>query len=125
MAPTQAEKQWMGSGDGGEMKLLPLHQLNHGGGYQFIGHSCPLGMLVEDLSSQFGRPVIDKTGLTGKYDFLLTYRGIFEKDRPAESTIPMPTLDRAIENDLGLKLENAKGPIKVLVIDHIEKPTEN
>jgi uncharacterized protein (TIGR03435 family) len=72
MAPTQAEKQWMDSGDGGEMKLLPLHQQNHGGGYQFIGHSCPMGMLVEELSSQFGRPVIDNTGLTSKYDFIVT-----------------------------------------------------
>jgi uncharacterized protein (TIGR03435 family) len=69
--------------------------------------------------------VFDKTGLTGKYDFVLKYKGRWDRDRPADDLDPTPPLDRALQDQLGLKVEPAKGPIKVLVIDHIEKPTEN
>lgn len=74
---------------------------------------------------QFGRPVVDKTGLTGKYDFVLAYRGRWDRDRSADDMDPMPPLDRALQEELGLKVEAAKGPSRVLVIDHIEKPSEN
>jgi uncharacterized protein (TIGR03435 family) len=73
----------------------------------------------------FGRPVSDKTGLTGKYDFVLKYQGRTDQDRSADDMDPTPPLDRALTEQLGLKVETAKGPVKVLVIDHVEKPTEN
>lgn len=47
----------------------------NGQGYDFIAHGCPMDQLVEILMGQFGRPVIDKTGLTGEYDFVLKYKG--------------------------------------------------
>ncbi|HXE08134.1 MAG TPA: TIGR03435 family protein [Acidobacteriaceae bacterium] len=124
MQPTEAEKKWMG-GDVGDMKLLPLHQQNHGRGYEFIGHSCPMEMLVQTLAGQFGRPVIDKTDLAGKYDFLLMYRGRWDSDRDGADTDPTLPLDSALKEQLGLQVEKAKGPIQVLVIDHVEKPTQN
>ena len=77
------------------------------------------------LSSQFGRPVVDKTGLTAKYDFLLAYQGATDRDRKPDDTDPTLPLDQATPQQLGLRLEPAKGPIQVLVIDHVEKPTEN
>lgn len=74
---------------------------------------------------QFGRPVIDKTGLTSKYDFVLKYKNRWDSDRAPDDPDPRPPLDRALREQLGLKVEPAKGPVKILVIDHVEKPSEN
>lgn len=103
----------------------PLYQKNDGQGYDFIAHGCPMSELVEILTAQFGRPVIDKTGLIGKYDFVLKYNGRWDTDRNADDLDPTPPLDRALQVQLGLKVEAAKGLTKVLVIDHIDKPSEN
>jgi len=76
--------------------------------------------------------VVDKTGLTGKYSFHLQYAG----DAGAGGALPPPPVDgpavsgpdlfSALEKQLGLKLERAKAPLDVLVIDHVDKiPTEN
>jgi hypothetical protein len=81
--------------------------------------------LVIDLTSQFGRPVIDKTGLTGKFDFVLKYKGRWDSDRPTDDSDLMPPLDRALQEELGLKVEAGKGTDKVLVIDHVEKPSDS
>ena len=84
-----------------------------------------------------GRPVVDKTGLTGLYDFTLEY--VREQDlaatAPGDSasgtavvTPPDPTgpsLMSALEDQLGLKLVPSRGLIKVVVIDHIDKPNAN
>ena len=109
----------------GDRPVPALRQKNDGQGYDFIAHGCSMGQLVGMLTAQFGRPVIDKTGLTGKYDFVLKYNRNRERDRPADDLDPTPPMDRALQEELGLKLEAAKGPVKVLVIDHIEKPSEN
>jgi uncharacterized protein (TIGR03435 family) len=77
--------------------------------------------LVSYLSAQLHHPVIDLTGLTGKYDFALfwDYSGSPEPDAG-------PTLEAAIQSQLGLKLEQKKGPVDIVVVDHAEKvPTEN
>jgi uncharacterized protein (TIGR03435 family) len=109
----------------GDHPVPVLYQKNDGQGYDFIAHGCPMDKLVVILTSQFGRPVIDKTGLTGKYDFVLKYKGRWDKDRPADDMDPMPPMDRALTEQLGLKVEGVKGPMKVLVIDHIDKPSPN
>jgi uncharacterized protein (TIGR03435 family) len=107
-------------------QVPPLLQKNDGQGYDFIGHACSMTDLVTMLSSQFGRPVIDKTGLTDRYDFVLKFKGRWDRDRPADDLDPMPPMDRALQEQLGLKVEAVKGrPVKVLVIDHIEKPSDN
>jgi len=63
--------------------------------------------------------VEDKTGLAGRYDFTLHYT--YQSSDPDS----YPTLSTAIQEQLGLKLEPAKGPVDVLVIDHIERPSQN
>ena len=83
--------------------------------------------VVAMLTQSLGRTVIDKTGLTGLYDFTLTYTsdadaGSSASDADAPSG---PTIFTALEEQLGLKLEPAKGPVHVLVIDHVERPSEN
>ena len=78
-----------------------------------------------------GRPVIDKTGLTGKYDIHLEFappdevraNQLAAGHDPGEPTAP--ELSTALQEQLGLKLEPAKGPGEFLVIDHVERPTEN
>jgi bla regulator protein BlaR1 len=81
-----------------------------------------------------GRTVVDATGLTGKYDFRLMWtpnRGDFgfatgpgSPDAPTSDPEGTPFLE-AVKEQLGLKLKPGKAPLKVLVIDHIEKPSEN
>jgi uncharacterized protein (TIGR03435 family) len=109
----------------GERPAPPLYQKNDGQGYDFVAHGCSMSELVATLTGQFGRPVIDRTQLTGKYDFVLRYKGRWDRDRDASDLDPMPPLDRALQEELGLKLESSKGLIKVLVIDRITKPSEN
>jgi uncharacterized protein (TIGR03435 family) len=66
---------------------------------------------------------VDKTGLTGKYDLTLTYS---PDDGPAAaSDSSAPSLFTALQEQLGLRLQPAKGPVETLVVDHVEMPTEN
>jgi uncharacterized protein (TIGR03435 family) len=109
----------------GSMPLSADEQKCDGQGCDYIAHGFSISGLAGVLTSQFGRPVIDKTGLTGKYDFVLKYKGRWDRDRPADDLDPTPPMDRALQEELGLKVEAAKGPVKVLVIDHIEKPSDN
>ncbi len=102
--------------------------------------SAPRGMsLVFLLSDQLARPVLDQTGLSGKYDIALHWTpdespaGMLEDpanvktgpDNVSQPDSSGPTIFAAIQEQLGLKLESTKGPVDVLVIDHIERPTEN
>lgn len=103
----------------------PLYQKNDGQGYDLVAHGCQMNLLVRMLMAQFGRPVIDKTKLTGKYDFVLKYKGRWDRDRNADDMDPTLPMDQALREELGLKVEAAKGPVKLLVIDHIDKPSEN
>jgi uncharacterized protein (TIGR03435 family) len=96
-------------------------------------------MFANVLSRIVGRIVVDKTGLTGKYDFALKWT-------PDEGQGPMlpggrgpgpdgaappppdssgPSIFTALQEQLGLKLESQKAPTDVLVIQHIERPSEN
>lgn len=81
--------------------------------------------VVAMLTQTLGRTVIDMTGLTGLYDFTLTYSSDADAGSPASDTPSGPTIFTALEEQLGLKLESAKGPVQILVIDHVEKPTED
>jgi len=109
----------------GAYPIPPLYQRNDGSGYDFVAHGCTAAQIAQMLSGQFGHPVFDKTGLTAKYDFVLRYPGTRLADRPADDLDPIPPLDQAIQDQLGLKLVTVKGSDQFLVIDHIEKPSEN
>jgi uncharacterized protein (TIGR03435 family) len=79
------------------------------------------------------RPVIDQTGLAGRYDFALNWTpddsqfgGMAAKlPPPTDNTNPPPNLYTAIQEQIGLKLDATKAPTDVMVIDHVEKPSEN
>jgi uncharacterized protein (TIGR03435 family) len=79
------------------------------------------------------RPVVDHTGIAGRYDFTLTwtsdetqFAGLGARvPPPAENADAPPDLFTAIQQKMGLKLESTKAPVEVLVITHVEKPSEN
>jgi uncharacterized protein (TIGR03435 family) len=89
--------------------------------------------LLHMLLLMLGRPVVDRTGLTGHYSFTLrcapTYamRPVVNGQMQALSADEegLPDLFTAIKEQLGLRLDPVKAPIEVLVVDHIERPSEN
>ena len=87
------------------------------------GFGASVEMLVQDLSSVMGRPVIDKTGLSGKYDFVLEWTP--DMAATGDSAPVGPTIFTALQEQLGLRLESQKGPVENIVIDRAEKPSEN
>jgi uncharacterized protein (TIGR03435 family) len=105
-------------------------------------HGFPVTVLVQLLSMQLGRTVVDKTGLTGTYDFSWQFTpdmsqfrgqagtqsgpgGAANGGTPTASDPEGTSLFTALQEQLGLKLEAGKGPVEIIVIDHIEKPSEN
>jgi uncharacterized protein (TIGR03435 family) len=91
-----------------------LAGLNSAGTINLTGTPTTIALLVDLLSASGERPVIDKTGLTGEYQFKMRWQ---ESDGP---------LSDALETYLGLKLESRKAPIELLVIDHVDKlPSAN
>jgi uncharacterized protein (TIGR03435 family) len=92
------------------------------------GSDDTLALLTRELAQILGRVVIDKTGLTGRYDLTLRWT---RDDVPTPSLNGSPdpnappNLFTAIQEQLGLKLENGKAPVSLLVIDRIGKPSEN
>ena len=74
------------------------------------------------------RPVVDKTGLTGRYDFNLEWApdiSQFGGEIVPDAGTNSPPLFTAMEQQLGLKLTRARGPVSTLVVDHLERPSEN
>jgi uncharacterized protein (TIGR03435 family) len=96
--------------------------------YVLGARGVSLALLVDALPSWGGlaRPVVDTTGLQGKYDFVLTFAAVRPMDAPAADDSEMePSFQDALRRDLGLKLESQKGDVPVLVLDHIDHLVEN
>jgi uncharacterized protein (TIGR03435 family) len=81
-----------------------------------------MDQLSRQLSLTAGRPVLDRTGLTGHYTYTLDWLPA-NGAAPPESDIP--SIFTAVQEQLGLKLEATKAPIVMLIIDRAEKPSEN
>jgi uncharacterized protein (TIGR03435 family) len=104
------------------------------GGGRVIADQLTMRDLATHLTGQVRTPVADKTGLTGVYKFSLEWTpeslrvpGIGAPPANGEPGIDAngPSLFTALQEQLGLKLEPAKGTVEVLVIDHVERPSEN
>jgi uncharacterized protein (TIGR03435 family) len=94
----------------------------------------PLSQFTNGLAPQVQRVVLDRTGLAGNWDFELTYAPEQTQAPPGGFAVGVelpaadpnaPNLFTALQEQLGLKLEPARGPVEVLVIDRIEQPTED
>jgi uncharacterized protein (TIGR03435 family) len=94
---------------------------------------CPrliVTAFCELLGVMLGRPIIDQTGIKGRFDFDVEF--VIDQSTPgfvSEATPGEPTLGvsifTAVQEQLGLKLQSTKGPGEFLVIDHVEKPSGN
>lgn len=113
-------------------------QMQRMGRGQATLQSANMAMLIRLLSQNLGRDVIDKTGLTGRYDIELKWTpdeaamrmpGDGAERPPSDNAPPPdtsgPSLFTALQEQLGLKLESSKGPVGILVVDHIERASEN
>jgi len=88
-----------------------------------VMHDCAMSDIKNILEGPTGRYIIDKTGLTGHYDFELRWT---PDDTPADSPlVGGPSIFTAVQEQLGLKLESARAPVDVLVIDSAQRPSEN
>ncbi len=115
-------------------KAKPSAMLGRGSG-TFTNSS--MAVLAARLSQQLGRPVSDHTGLKGGYDFTLEWtpapgEGSAEAiglppraDPPAAGESNGPSIFTALQDQLGLKLEPQKGPVDMIIIDHVERASEN
>jgi uncharacterized protein (TIGR03435 family) len=89
-------------------------RMSAGATVSIVSGGRTLQSVADSITNMAGRPIVDKTGLAGYYAFTLDFGG---NDGPSIFT--------AFQEQLGLKLEPARGPLDVVVIDHIERPTEN
>jgi uncharacterized protein (TIGR03435 family) len=109
---------------------IPPNRINFFGHGHMEGHSALMSNLVRSLASEpeiAGRPVVDKTGLTGGYDFTLRWT----PDDPVSGAAPAdpdeqwPSLFTALNEQVGLRLTSEKQPIDIIVVDSVEMPSEN
>jgi uncharacterized protein (TIGR03435 family) len=120
-------------------KFKPSVNSEHGGGTsvqndnnkaKLTAHAVSMVSFASTLTNQAHRTVIDKTGLTGLYDLALQWS---PQDLPTQSfpdgsslqTDSGPSIFTALQEQLGLKLKPAKGPVETLVVDHVEMPSPN
>lgn len=89
-------------------------------GAHMVCHSAPMTAILTELSGLLKAPVADRTGLTGTYDLHVHF--IADDDALNDTG---PTLVQAVQDSLGLKLENGRGQVEVVVIDHLERPLQN
>ena len=98
----------------------------HGLSQHATGTGVSIARILLILSGPTGRMVLDQTGLTGSYDFTLDWAN--EAPEGAETPTEASSggsIYSAVEEQLGLKLEPARSPVPVMVVDQVEKPTEN
>jgi uncharacterized protein (TIGR03435 family) len=127
-----------------ETKILPLYQLviakggpklkeSHAsktttnGIGRLTAQRMTMASLTRILTVVMDRLVVDKTGLTGEYDFDLRWTPDDLQEGAGEipQAVSGPSIFTALKEQLGLKAEPTKGPVDILVIDHIERPSEN
>ncbi|HEY4356742.1 MAG TPA: TIGR03435 family protein [Acidobacteriaceae bacterium] len=127
--------------DGARLKASQPNGNLHGIGIQpaktgamMFANNAPIPAFTSFLQSNvFDRPVVDQTGLTGRYDLTVTFTpddSLFNGHslgfpKTADGVEPAPNLFEAIQQELGLKLTSEKTQVDVLVLDHVEKPSAN
>ena len=116
-------------------KLAPTEKKEGSSMNSNNGHMECKGVTIENLARnlafRLGRPVVNETALEGRFDFTLDFEPegparIGEKDNPiAGVDARKPSLFTAVQDQLGLKLESRKAPVEMLVVDRIERPSDN
>ena len=106
-----------GGGDRGSISTDSNGAIKHAS-----GTGVGIGRLATFLGRPAGRLVVDKTGLTGSYDFRLDW--VDDLDDPDSRKITGPNIFAAVEEQLGLRLRSAKGSVPVMVVDQVELPED-
>jgi len=89
---------------------------------ELVGQGAPMTLLVGWLSMQLGRKVVDKTMLSGNYDFTLhCSKDSLQKSGPSESASKSAAILAAVPRDLGLQLNPQVGPVDVIMVDHVDQ----
>jgi uncharacterized protein (TIGR03435 family) len=119
-------------------QLRPCTNMRTGG--RITAGGATLAEMARSLQQNTGRIVIDRTGLSGRYDYDLAFAmdpGMRGRgpggglppgpgpDNPRPIEPDAPTIFSAVQEQLGLKLESTRGPVEVVVIDSVERATEN
>jgi uncharacterized protein (TIGR03435 family) len=112
--PPAADEQ--GNQRGGGMETR-----NGRSGIELTAWQTPMSSLAYMLIGELHCPVIDKTGVTGIYDFKLQW----SDESTVASDSPWPSIFTAMQEQLGLKLEPVKTQVETILIDHVEMPSEN
>ena len=95
---------------------------------RFAAGSVPISALISFLAPNQQRVVIDRTGLEGRYSITLEWtpdRAALPLAGDAPPPSDKPPLVTALQEQLGLKLESERGPVDVIVVDRVERPSEN
>ena len=120
----------------GGHKLTPAPEGPNGvsrGAGVIESRGAPISFLAVPLTLELGWPVLDETGLDGRFKYKLEYRpedaqvraGLALQGMPVGDDDPRPSIFAAIQSQLGLRLQSKKGPVTTVVIERIERPTEN
>jgi uncharacterized protein (TIGR03435 family) len=106
----------------GRLDSLP----NPPGQFKIGARDVTMGFIANVLAtSELGRPVFDRTGLAGNFDFTLEWTPNIPASPDFVPDQSGPTYIEALKEQLGLKLESTRGPIQVPAIDHVERPDQN
>jgi uncharacterized protein (TIGR03435 family) len=91
--------------------------------------NATLAQLADYLAweQDFGRPVVDQTGLSGRFDFTLQWTPEYKKphDDGTRLDVSGPSLIEALKEQFGMKLKSTRAPVQVLLIDHVDPPSPN
>lgn len=90
-----------------------------------VARSMTMQEWADFLAGPLETPVVDKTGLAGAYDFSIDFTPYLPKDQVPMQQDPGYIVNITLQGEIGLKLEPGKGPVEVMVVDHLEKPSEN
>lgn len=117
---------------GVKMPLYPAHDGGpKGPGDQYRGAAMLRGTgtisrIAQMLSNFLNRPVLDRTGLSNRYNFFLVFAPLSPAPAVHEPELAQPDIFSAVQQQLGLKLQPGRENVEVVVVDHIERmPTEN
>jgi uncharacterized protein (TIGR03435 family) len=107
------------SGANGPGTMRPRHG-------EIVAEAASMADLAKVLSQQIGRPIADETGLKGAYNFKLDWSPEMDPNSAGASAGDSgPSVFTALQEQLGLKLSAAKVPVRVLVVDHIDRPDQD
>jgi uncharacterized protein (TIGR03435 family) len=90
-----------------------------------VAHSISMKELADYLADPLGAPLVDGTGLPGRYDFVIDFTPYVNMEQSDVRPDPVSVLKSALKGDLGLELVQGKAVVDVTVVDRVEAPTEN